>query len=326
MNERKSRLRSGIFVALSLLLFILMLFYFGLSQVFVRKTLISSVFAESVQGLSVGSEVKYQGVKVGSVRKITIVANDKLIKVDMAIELDHFQGVGDIGDFETSENNFREFIKKDIEQGLRCRLEFAGITGMKYVSLDYYEKPGSEIAAVPVVVRQSGNIFIPSKGSPFKDLMVAMTRSLDRLSKVNFDGIFDEVEEVLKELNSTLSAPEIKTTMLNVAKLTANLEKTTSTLNKVMSERRMSEIVDKVDRNLDGVSSLMNQLSKTAGEMQLPETSSEIRKVSAAVTDTRQELAVSISKLNDMLEAMRKLCDLISNNPGFLLGAESKNE
>lgn len=326
MNERRNRLRSGIFVALTLLLFILMLFYFGLSQVFVRKTLISSVFAESVQGLSIGSDVKYQGVKVGSVRKISIIANDKLIKVDMAIELDHFQGVGDVGDFETSEKNFREFISKDIEQGLRCRLEFAGITGMKYVSLDYYEKPGSEIAIAPMIVRQSGNQFIPSKSSPFKDLMVVMTRSLDRLSKVNFDGIFDEVEEVLKELNSTLSAPEIKETMHNVAKLTANLEKTTSTLNRVMSEKRMSEVVDKVDRNLEGVGSLVNQLSRTAGEMQLPETASEIRKVSAAVIDTRQELAVSISKLNDMLEAMRKLCELISSNPGFLLGNESRNE
>ena len=75
MNERRNRLRAGIFVALTLLLFLLMLFYFGLSQVFVRKTEVSSCFSESVQGLSVGSEVKYQGVKVGSVRKITILAS-----------------------------------------------------------------------------------------------------------------------------------------------------------------------------------------------------------------------------------------------------------
>ena len=326
MNERRNRLRSGIFVALTLLLFILMLFYFGLSQLFVRKTTISSVFSESVQGLSVGSEVKYQGVKVGSVRKITIVAKEKLIKVDMAIELDHFNGIGDVGSKEECERSFREYINKDIEQGLRCRLEFAGITGMKYVSLDYYDKPGTPIAVAPVVIRETGNLYVPSRNSPFKDLMVAMTRSLDRLSKVNFDGIFDEVEDVLKELNKTLSAPEIKQTMLHVAKLTANLEKTTATLNKVMSEQRMSGVMDKVDRNLDDVGVLVNQLSKTAGAMQLPETAAEIRRVSAAVIDTRQELAVSISKLNDMLEALRKLCDLISNNPGFLLGNGNKSE
>lgn len=326
MNERKIKLRAGIFVALTLLLFILMLFYFGLSQVFVRKTMVSTCFGESVQGLSVGSEVKYQGVKVGSVRKISIIAKEKLIKVDMAIELDHFQGVGDLDSLEESEQNFQEYISNDIQQGMRCRLEFAGITGMKYVSLDYYDKPGENFTAPPMVIRQSGAIYVPAKSSPFKDLMVAMTRSLDRLSKVNFDGIFDEVEEVLKELNSTLSAPEIKTTMLNVAKLTANLETTTASLNRVMSEKRMDAVVEKVDRNLDSVGNLVRQFSQTAEQMKLPETTSELRKVAALVIDTRQELAVSISKLNDMLEAMRKLCDMISNNPGFLLGAGNKNE
>ena len=121
MSEVRNRLRAGIFVALTLLLFLLMLFYFGLSQVFVRKTIVSSRFAESVQGLSVGSDVKYQGVKVGSVRKITILAKEKMIQVDMAIELDHFRGIGDLDDFAESENSFREFIEDDITWRLQER-------------------------------------------------------------------------------------------------------------------------------------------------------------------------------------------------------------
>ena len=326
MNERRNRLRAGIFVALTLLLFLLMLFYFGLSQVFVRKTEVSSCFSESVQGLSVGSEVKYQGVKVGSVRKITILAKDKQIKVDMAIELDHFQDIGDKGDLEESTQSFRDFIQNDIAHGLRCRLEFAGITGMKYVSFDYYAKSADKIPETPLVIRQSGAIFIPATTSPFKDLMVAMTRSLDRLSKVNFDGIFDEVEEVLKELNATLSAPEIKSTMFNVAKLTSNLERTTASLNRVLSEKRMGELVNKLDKNLDGVGGLVNQLSDISGKMKLPETTGELRNVANIIIETRQELTASMIKLNDMLDALRKLCDLISNTPGFLLGAENKGE
>ena len=326
MNEVRNRLRAGIFVALTLLLFLLMLFYFGLSQIFVRKTVVSSCFAESVQGLSVGSEVKYQGVKVGSVRKITILAKEKLIQVDMAIELDHFRGIGDLDGFEESENSFRKFIEEDINHGLRCRLEFAGITGMKYVSFDYYVKPGLPVAVAPVTIRETGAIYIPSTTSPFKDIMVAMTRSLDRLSKVNFEGIFDEVEDVLKELNATLSAPEIKTTMQNVAKITDNLENTASSLNRVLSEKRMDEMVDKVNKNLDGVGELVQKLSTISGEMKLPETSADIRNVANIVVDTRQELAATIIRLNDMLEAIRKMCEIISSNPGFLLGGEAQNK
>ena len=326
MNEVKNRLRAGIFVALTLLLFLLMLFYFGLSQVFVRKTVVSSCFAESVQGLSVGSEVKYQGVKVGSVRKITILAQKKLIQVDMAIELDHFRGIGDLDGFEESEDSFRKFIEEDINHGLRCRLEFAGITGMKYVSFDYYVKPGLPVAVAPVEIRETGAIYIPSTTSPIKDIMVAMTRSLDRLSKVNFEGIFDEVEDVLKELNSTLSAPEIKSTMQNVAKISSHLETTVSSFNRVLDEKRMGEMVNKVDKNLDGVGNLVQQLSAISGEMKLPETSADIRNVAHLVVETRQELAATIIKLNDMLEAIRKMCEIISSNPGFLLGGEAQNK
>lgn len=326
MNERKSRLRSGIFVALTLLLFLLMLFYFGLSQVFIRKTTVSSCFAESVQGLSVGSDVKYQGVKVGSVRKITILAKEKIIQVDMAVELKHFRGIGDLDDFEESENSFREFISNDVKHGLRCRLEFAGITGMKYVSLDYYAKADLPIPVAPVEIRETGAVYIPSMTSPIKDLMVAMTRSLDRLSKVNFEGIFDEVEEVLKELNSTLSAPEIKTTMQNVAKITTHLENTANSLNRVLSEKRMENMVDKVDKNLDGFGTLVQKFSTISSNMKLPETSAEIRNVANIIAETRQELAASMIKLNDMLDALRKLCDMISNTPGFLLGTENKSE
>ncbi len=326
MSEVRNRLRAGIFVALTLLLFLLMLFYFGLSQVFVRKTIVSSRFAESVQGLSVGSDVKYQGVKVGSVRKITILAKEKMIQVDMAIELDHFRGIGDLDDFAESENSFREFIEDDINHGLRCRLEFAGITGMKYVSFDYYVKPGLPVAIAPVEIRETGAIYIPSTTSPIKDIMVAMTRSLDRLSKVNFEGIFDEVEEVLKELNSTLSSPEIKRTMLNVAEISDHLESTANSLNRVFSEKRMDELVNKVDKNLDGVGNLVKQLSAISGEMKLPETSADIRNVAALASETRQELAATIIKLNDMLEAIRKMCEIISSNPGFLLGGEAQNK
>ena len=326
MSEVRNRLRAGIFVALTLLLFLLMLFYFGLSQVFVRKTVVSSRFAESVQGLSIGSDVKYQGVKVGSVRKITILAKEKMIQVDMAIELDHFRGIGDLDDFAESENSFREFIEDDINHGLRCRLEFAGITGMKYVSFDYYVKPGLPVAIAPVEIRETGAIYIPSTTSPIKDIMVAMTRSLDRLSKVNFEGIFDEVEEVLKELNSTLSAPEIQSTMQNVAKISSHLETTVSSLNRVLNEKRMDEMVNKVDKNLDGVGNLVQQLSAISGEMKLPETSADIRNVANNIIETRQELAATIIKLNDMLEAIRKMCEIISSNPGFLLGGEAQNK
>ena len=95
MDESKNRRRGGIFVVLTLLLLLLMMFYFGLSELFVRRAKAVTCFSESIQGLSVGSEVKFRGVRVGEVTGISILSKEKLIKVDMAIEVEHFKGIDD---------------------------------------------------------------------------------------------------------------------------------------------------------------------------------------------------------------------------------------
>ena len=49
MNEHRSRLRAGIFAALTLLLLLVMMFYLGMSQIFIRKAGAVTCFSESVQ-------------------------------------------------------------------------------------------------------------------------------------------------------------------------------------------------------------------------------------------------------------------------------------
>ena len=326
MNEHKNRLKAGVFAALTLLLLLVMMFYFGMSQVFIRKAGAVSCFAESVQGLSNGSDVKYQGVKVGSVKSIRILPKEKLIKVNMDIELDKFEYGGNSASSSDSERKFYDFLRREMAQGLRCRLEFVGITGMKYVSLDYYEKPESLLPAAPAVIRSEGMIYIPAVSSSFKDIMVAMTRALDRISKIKFETIYTQVEDVLKELNSTLSSPEIRTTLQHVSVMTSNLARTTGALTKVMSEERMDELIGNVNSSAAAINVLVKQLTVISEKMKLPETTSNIRDVSEAALNTRQELTVTILKLNEALDALRRVCDLISNDPGFIFGADKKAE
>ncbi len=47
--------------------------------------------SESVQGLSSGSAVKFQGVPVGIVRDITISTKSQRIRIDMEVRLSKFK-------------------------------------------------------------------------------------------------------------------------------------------------------------------------------------------------------------------------------------------
>jgi ABC-type transporter Mla subunit MlaD len=67
MTDKKQKLRIGIFLLSGVLLMVAILFFLGLSDIFKDKVVIMTHFQESVQGLTVGSPVKFRGVQVGAV-------------------------------------------------------------------------------------------------------------------------------------------------------------------------------------------------------------------------------------------------------------------
>ena len=85
-----NKFRLGLFVLAGTVLFIAGLFVLGLEGLFVKKAHFVTLFPESVQGLTIGSPIKYKGVPIGTVAKISIQVEDKLIRVDMDINLSGF--------------------------------------------------------------------------------------------------------------------------------------------------------------------------------------------------------------------------------------------
>ena len=55
MNDRNQKLRIGMFVIGGVLLLLIMLFFFGMSDFFTHKVAVRTYFSESVQGLTVGT-------------------------------------------------------------------------------------------------------------------------------------------------------------------------------------------------------------------------------------------------------------------------------
>ena len=71
--KQTSYFKIGLFTALSLAMVILFLVFLGVSNLFQTTELAETYFDESVQGLNVGSAVKYRGVTVGKVTAIGMV-------------------------------------------------------------------------------------------------------------------------------------------------------------------------------------------------------------------------------------------------------------
>ncbi|MBQ7395485.1 MAG: MCE family protein [Lentisphaeria bacterium] len=310
MSEKSQKLRIGIFIIAGTLLMLAVLFFLGLSDMFVEKVTLVTRFNESVQGLTVGSPVKYRGVQVGTVSKISIVMQKKTVWVAMEIEPRYFRGV----DKDEFENAFR----KELANGLACRMEFAGITGMKFIDLDYFSTANTDIT-VPSNIPLEEAIYVASVPSAFQDFSKAVVNAMERLSKIRFEEISAELEQSIITINTLLADPAIKSTISKINEAAENLESSTATINQAINEERIATMLDDVEKNLKSLNKLTSTLNRTSAEMKLPESSRALRNAADSISESQKDLTTTLEKLNRTLDSMKLFFDYIEKDPSSII-------
>jgi phospholipid/cholesterol/gamma-HCH transport system substrate-binding protein len=132
MNNHKDsfKIKVGLFVVGGALLFIAAIFIIGK-----QKNLFDPVFKLSakfnnVSGLQVGNNVRFSGINVGTIDKITIV-NDSTVSVDMLIK-----------------KSVKKFIKADAEAGIGSE----GIIGDKLLVISQGNELAGEVQVGQILV------------------------------------------------------------------------------------------------------------------------------------------------------------------------------
>ena len=316
MNERQQNLRIGIFTASGLLLLLAGLFCLGIADLFSEKIQLFTYFSESVQGLTVGSSVKYRGVPVGSVSKLSIDMDSKKVLVTMEIDPEHFHRTSKKSQTPPSINHL---LQKEIKNGLRCRLEFAGITGMKFIEMDYFAHPDAPINFLEHYALVKEAEYIPSVPSTIKDLTATLSGALDRLSKIRFEDIAGELERSLSKLSDLLSDPAISSAINRINEAAEHLEAGSGTIQRVLDENRLNRLLNALEKDLDVLNNLGEQLTRSTLEMKLPETTAAFRKGLSELSEQRTDFDNTLSKLNQTLESIKILADYLSTDPSSII-------
>lgn len=129
--------RVGAFVLAGGILALLVVISFGHMNPFTTKQEASIVFQNSINGLSVGAPVNFRGVKVGSVKNISLrfdpVEHKAYIPVVLDMETDKIHIVSS-GSGKTESFNVKDLVN----DGLRAELDMASlVTGESNIELDF---------------------------------------------------------------------------------------------------------------------------------------------------------------------------------------------
>ncbi|UQD56489.1 MlaD family protein [Flavobacterium sp. K5-23] len=250
------KIRLGLFVIIGLLLFILAIYFIGNKQQMFGKTSHLETVFNNVNGLQLGNNVRYSGIKVGTVQGIDMV-NDTTIIVDMIIDKSIFK-----------------HIKKDAI----ATIGSDGLVGSMVINI----VPGE--GTMPAV--NPGDQIRSLNRIRTDDLLntLSVTNQNAALLTGNLLTITDEIIKgkgtVGVLLNDTLIAKDLKQTMSYLKTTSKNSSESLTKLNQLISS------LDKKD-NIIGVlkdTAVANKIKNIVGN--LNKSSTEINKVVANLNKT----------------------------------------
>ncbi|HTA28671.1 MAG TPA: MlaD family protein [Bacteroidia bacterium] len=108
-----NKIRLGVFVTITVLLFIVGIYFIGEKQQLFNRTFRVSTIFKDINGLQVGNNVRYTGVDIGIVDGI-VQASDSTVRVTMEID-----------------ESTRKFIKKNV----KATISSDGLMGNKIISI-----------------------------------------------------------------------------------------------------------------------------------------------------------------------------------------------
>ena len=194
MSAPKGHWKLGLFVVTGFVLGLTALVFLGARSMQRDVVTYISFFDESVQGLDVGSPVKFRGVVVGNIEQIRVAPDRR--RVEVVLDL----GVEDLKEMGLSEGAGKK-LRIRVPADLRVQLASQGITGVKFLQLDFFDPHSYPAPQLPFPTPEN---YIPSAVSTMKNVEDAVVLAANRLPQV-VDAILlvvGRVGKILDDLDS----------------------------------------------------------------------------------------------------------------------------
>lgn len=332
MSRKASPTVIGVFTLIGLILAVATMVLLGAGKLFKRTHSVLLYFDKSANGLQVGSDVRFGGVRIGKVKSIRVLVdakeNRKIIPV--VVELGEKE-LGQIGTDAGSAIDFTtpEGVDHAVRQGLRAGMvQQSLLTGQLYVEFDMVPQvPGftyhSQTApAYPVV---------PTVGTEMDALIAGIADGLKKFNALDLENVTGDVRAVL-------AAAQSKIDELNIKEINQNLIAITGDLRKLTGNERLTTAIDhlhsaiveidqlsaKANKGIDPLLIELNDLiAKTdAGVKRMEEAAAGI----AAFSDPRSPVLLRLQNTLQETErasrALKELSNDLKHNPKSLISGK----
>lgn len=338
--EKASYFKIGLFIIIGTIIAIIGVVVLGVGTIFQKKAWIETYIDESVQGLDIGSAVKFRGVSVGKVEQITLTSVEyetkrRYVLVRIGLTTQMFQ-------YPLADAGSPGFVS-EVEKGLRVRLASAGLTGGAYIEADYQDparNPPLEIDWTP------RHPYIPSTRSKITQLSDSVDRILQNVERIdvarlveglekslatitkvaegaNFDRLgkqanafLTEVRETNRQLKDVIGGAELKSAFADASAAAKTARQIIDS-----AEKPMTQVLADLPKASESVSQLVKRLDAISAE--LPETSTQLRqtlrRLNRMLAGQQQEIQTTMDNLRAISENVKEISENSKKYPSQVI-------
>lgn len=300
--KKPNYFKIGLFVIVASLFLAAAIIIFGGGKFFQEKTTIETYFDQSVQGLSVGASLEFQGVQIGNVSYIGFVFNEYETKktyvlVRAEIYLDRVGGQGGRGRlFETDEERTRGY-QNMVQKGLRLQLASQGVTGIAFLNAVYLDPeryPSLEYDWKPEYA------YIPSAPGTITQITQTIENLSRSIENIDIQKITDGVEDLVASLNRAVEQAKVGELSADLRKLVTTLDTTTSELDRMLKSKETKE-------TLANVTAITGELNRT------------LKRTDRLLSNREHNIKLTMENIERISEDMKDFMETLKKYPSWVL-------
>lgn len=263
---------------------------------------------ESVQGLEIGSGVRYRGVAIGRITEISLAGAEygqgqataftgafQLVVVRYAVDMTK---VGPVPEHAVA-----------MDMGLRTRLASQGLTGLSYLELDFVDSArGQPMPELPWTPRYS---FIPSTPSTITAVTSAAEAFIERIGRLDIEGLVNGATLLITDLRGQLGDGDVAVLVREGSATLRTLRETAAALQGIAQSPDLRATLANANA---ATAELRTALNRLPALIQAMETT--VRTARTLSSDTQADLAPILRDLRATTANLRETTEALRRSPG----------
>ena len=319
MSAKANYFKLGMFIILAIALGIAAVLVLGAGRLLHKKYLIETYLDQSVQGIDVGSKVKYRGVTIGNVRSITFTrdhysaagtgpTNHSYVLVQLEVTSLPFAMA--------SPDELARTLPQEVRHGLRTRLTSQGVTGTSYVEIDYLDPAKYRLLPIDW---EPAHPYIPSAPSVLSKIVNSAEDLFAELDQINFTKIANSAERLIASLDQKVEQLPLGMLGTNAASLLADIRETNQRLQKLLDRPELDSLLKDASGAVAGLRRTAESPALTNSLAQLQKT---LRRIDQLAAGKDNDLDIALGNLRVLTENLRELSENAKRYPAQLLFGE----